>query len=87
MQCSSPEAALASLQGIEHVFLIGGSQLYQSTLPLADELVLTELQYAPEGDTYFPSWPRDQFIETWREHHAAEGQRLWAYDFVRYHRK
>jgi dihydrofolate reductase len=86
MQCNNPQDALACLSGIPHVFVIGGSQLYQSTLALANELILTELQYAPEGDTFFPRWPRDQFTETWRERHGADGQRAWGYDFVRYTR-
>ena len=36
------------------LFIIGGSDLYQTLLPLADKLYLTLINQAFEGDTYFP---------------------------------
>ena len=36
------------------VFVIGGAQLYAAALPLADELLLTEIELDVEGDTFFP---------------------------------
>ena len=49
------------------VFVVGGGDVYAQALPLADRLVLTEIDEAPEGDTYFPEWSRDEWAETARE--------------------
>jgi dihydrofolate reductase len=64
---SSVEAALDVLEGEERVFVIGGGEIYAAALPLADELVLTEIDRAFEGDTYFPEFDRDEFEEVSRK--------------------
>jgi len=48
-------------------FVAGGATVYEAFLPLADRLELTELDDAYEGDTYFPSFDRDEWTETARE--------------------
>ncbi|MBI1252707.1 MAG: dihydrofolate reductase [Alphaproteobacteria bacterium] len=54
--------AMAQNAGVDEVCVLGGAQLYAQTLPLADRIVLTEVDLAPEGDTHFV------FDETaWRE--------------------
>ena len=42
-RAGSLEEALALLADEEHVFVIGGAQIYAAALPHADELVLTEI--------------------------------------------
>ena len=42
----------------EHVFVIGGAEIYAAALPFADELVLTEVDLDVDGDTFFPEWDR-----------------------------
>ncbi len=66
------------------VFVIGGAQIYSAALPLADELLLTEIDADVEGDTTFPEWDRGEFEETSRESHMAEGGTPYA--FVTYRR-
>ena len=46
------------LAGEERVFVIGGGELYAAALPLADELLLTEIDSEIEGDTLFPPGER-----------------------------
>ena len=59
--------ALACVADAERVFVIGGAQLYAAALPLADELVLTEIDAVVEGaDTFFPAWVRAAFTEASR---------------------
>ena len=48
------------------VFVVGGGEIYAQALPLATRLVLTEIDDAPDGDTFFPDWPRNQWTETSR---------------------
>ena len=38
----------------ERVIVIGGGELFAAALPLADELLLTEIDLDVEGDTFFP---------------------------------
>jgi dihydrofolate reductase len=64
--------ALRLLDGATQVFVIGGAELYAEALPLADELLLTEIDAEVEGDTFFPSWDRAAFHEESREQHVSE---------------
>ena len=81
---SSLDAALAMCIGEPVAFVIGGTQLFEASLPLAAGLVLTEIQRDYEGDTWFPKWDRAQWKETQREAHtAASGVR---FDLVLYER-
>ena len=81
---ASLEAALALCAGEPVAFVIGGTQLFKESLPIATGMELTEIRRDYEGDTWFPAWDRSQWKETQREAHAAEdGTR---FDFVRYER-
>ena len=51
----SLDAAVAQASGDE-VMIIGGGQLYAEALPVADRMVLTLVDYAPDADTWFPEW-------------------------------
>jgi len=42
--------AMAQANGAEEVCVIGGAQLYDATLPLADRIILTEVNLTPDGD-------------------------------------
>jgi len=81
---NSLDAALALCAGEPVAFVIGGTQLFQDSLPIADGMVLTEIHRDYEGDTWFPEWDRAQWKESQREAHTAEnGVR---FDFVLYER-
>ena len=62
-----------------------GAELYAEALPLADELLLTEIDADVEGDTFFPSWDRAAFEEESREQHVSESG--IPFSFVRYRRR
>lgn len=53
---ASIDGALAALKDQEHVFIIGGAQIYAETLRNADELYLTFVDQTVEGDAYFPEY-------------------------------
>ena len=79
---SSLDAALALCAGEKIVFVIGGTQLFQESLPLATGLVITEIKQDFAGDARFPDYDRSQWREAQRETHTAEnGMR---FDFARY---
>jgi dihydrofolate reductase len=76
--------ALALVDGAGRMFVIGGGELYAEALPLADELLLTEIEADVDGDTWFPAWERDHFEEIGRERHvSAEGVEFSFVTYVR----
>jgi dihydrofolate reductase len=76
--------ALALCAGEALAFVIGGSRLFEESLPLADGLVLTEIDRDYPGDTWFPQYDRSRWKESQREGHvAADGTK---FAFVRYER-
>jgi dihydrofolate reductase len=83
-RAASLEDALRMLEGAPRVYVIGGAEVYAAALPLADELVLTEIDLDVEGDTFFPEWDRGEFGESSREPHESEDGTPFA--FVTYER-
>ncbi len=83
---TSLEAAIARVGVAAKVFVIGGGELYREALPLADELVLTEIERDFDGDTCFPAWERSHFVEVNRERHRAGPPNNFDYAFVTYRR-
>ena len=71
-RAGSLAAALRLLEGAPQAFVIGGAELYAEALPLADELLLTEVDAEVEGDVFFPTWDRAAFEEVSREEHVSE---------------
>jgi dihydrofolate reductase len=74
---SSLEGALALCAGEALVFVIGGSQLFEESLPMAAGLVMTEIDRDFEGDTRFPDYDRSRWKEYQRERHVtADGKKF-----------
>lgn len=68
------------------VFIIGGSEIYRAGFAYAEKLYLTEIDTTLEGDTYFPSFNKQQWRELSRRHHPADDRHAHAFDFVVYGR-
>jgi dihydrofolate reductase len=83
-RAGSLDEALGLVDGAERISVIGGGELFAAALPLADELLLTEIDLELAGDTYFPPWDRDAFVEIARDEHVAEDGTPFA--FVTYRR-
>ncbi|MFC7137024.1 dihydrofolate reductase [Halobaculum litoreum] len=70
----------AEALGVDTVYVIGGETVYEQFLAVADRLVLTEVHEAYDGDTEFPAFDADAWVETERE---ARDE----FDFVTYDRR
>jgi dihydrofolate reductase len=81
----SPEEALKLANG-PHVCVIGGAEIYSLFLPLADRIELTEVALEPKGDIVMEPFDKNQWKETAREQHMAEGSQP-AFAFVTLVRK
>jgi dihydrofolate reductase len=82
----SLEAALAATADAGRVFVIGGAELYAAALPLADTLLLTEIDAEFEGDAHFPGFTHLGFVERARERHRAAAPNHFDFAFVTYRR-
>ena len=79
------DQALAACAHYPMVSIIGGQQIFALALPLADEVVATEIHQHIEGDTFFPELDPSQWVESKREPQPEENG--LQYDFVYYQRQ
>lgn len=55
LRASSLREALQQCEDSEQVWVIGGAQIYAQAMPLADEVVVTEIDAEFNGDAFAPS--------------------------------
>ena len=76
----------ASSQDYKELMVIGGGQIYDIALSLANKIWLTRVHTNIEGDTFFPtldtSWEK-QVVES----HTADEKHIYAFDFECWKRK
>lgn len=81
------EQALNHVSAEDEVMIIGGSTIYELTLPRADRLYLTYVEDSFEGDAWFPDFDLEQWHIVASEEHSADEKNSSAYRFVTYARK
>lgn len=69
----SPEEAMEACREEEMPFVIGGAQIYEAFLPLADELYITHVDAVPEKEI-------DSWMPEYREEWKLEKESDWATD-------
>lgn len=77
--------ALRAAGDQDAVCIIGGAQIYAQALPLADDIVATEVHADVEGDAVFPQLDETQWQEIQRDPQPPENG--LHYDFVVYRRR
>jgi dihydrofolate reductase len=84
---SSLEAAL-SLVNVqeEEVFIIGGSEIYEMALAIADRMYLTLIHESFEGDTFFPEFDESDWVVVSRRDREADERNPHAFSFLTYER-
>lgn len=71
-------------EGADEIFIIGGAQIYEQALPLADTLYLTLFEGNKPADTFFPDYKDFEEIEKSETMiDEKSGVKFW---FVRYKR-
>lgn len=84
----SLEAAIALaehvtvIDGGEEAVVMGGAQIYEMALPMADRLYMTQVHADVEGDVYFPAFELAAWHEMAREDFSASGANPYDYSFV-----
>ena len=78
------DKAYAAVQPGAETYVIGGGQIYALARDTVDEILATEIDAAIEGaDAFFPVLG-PEWRETSREHHDADENNAYAFDFVTY---
>lgn len=67
---------------LEKIFISGGGEIYKMALPLVQEMIITEVDARPEGDTYFPEVDWSEWEEISREHHDADEKNQYSFDII-----
>ena len=78
---NSLEAALEISQ-VDEIMVIGGGQLYELALPLAQHMILTLIDIEPDADTWFPLWDKEQWKKTHERQFKVDDQNALAYRIV-----
>lgn len=75
------EEALQAAGEAKEVFIIGGANIFEQTLPLADKIYLTRVHAEPDGDTFFRYNPAD-WTESAPESHPGDAKNDYPYTFI-----
>ena len=75
------------INGIQEVMIIGGAQIYEKSLDLADRVYLTRVQCKVEGDAYFPALDDDEWQEIAREDITAKESNPFDFSYLVFERK
>lgn len=71
---------IAKTNNYNELMVIGGGQIYELALPIANKIWFTRVHTHIEGDTYFPTLDK-----TWNlssvESHQADEKHLYSFDF------
>jgi dihydrofolate reductase len=77
LAAASLDAALAAARGdarrrgADEIVVIGGTEIFAQTMPLADRMEITHVHTRPAGDTYFPPIDAAKWRELARSDHPA----------------
>lgn len=52
-----------NLAGDRDIYISGGARVYEEALPFVEKMFITEIDLEVEGDTYFPSFDKEQFVK------------------------
>ncbi len=71
------------LAGDRDIYISGGARVYEEALTFVEKMFITEIDLEVEGDTYFPSFDKEQFVKEIDERFDGE----IPYTYVTYTRK
>ncbi|MET0278973.1 MAG: dihydrofolate reductase [Pseudorhodoplanes sp.] len=74
-------------RGTNEIAVIGGTEIFAQTLPVADRIALTRIHASPAGDTYFPPFDAAIWRETGRTLHEPGPGDDYGFTIVQYQRE
>lgn len=83
---SLPDALNMVPENLE-TFIVGGAQIYELALPIADKMILTRIDADFDGDTIFPDYNEVDWQLVHTEHHPSDDKHPWPFSFNTYLRR
>jgi len=68
----------------EDIFIIGGGEIYQQSMSIADKIELTRVFTTPEADTFFPEINPEEWKLVFEEFHPKDEKHAFDYTFLTY---
>lgn len=84
---SSLKEAIAISPKDETVFVIGGGEIYQQSIEMADCIELTRVHTTLEADTFFPEIDLTVWQLTFEEFHLQDEKHHYSFTFQTFHKK
>lgn len=82
--CSSLNDAIELCKDEKDVFVIGGAQIFEQALPLANVLYLTIIHQDFDADVFFPVINMNEWTEQEKILHEPDEKNLYSYSFIKY---
>jgi dihydrofolate reductase len=80
---NSLQQALDSCIGENEVFVIGGAEIFNQSLPESDKIYLTRIYASFDADTFFPQIGNEWKVAE-KEDHIADEKNPFNYSFITY---
>jgi len=74
--------SICLIEGQDEAMVIGGSEIYNQSLPQCDRLYLTQVHADVEGDAHFPAFDAGDWQELGRQDFEADGCNPYNYSFI-----
>ena len=84
---NSIQEALLYCRDEHEIFIIGGANIYQQALPLANKVLLTRVHTTIKGDAFFPELSPEEWKLTAADPHQSDERHAFDYTFEVYHRQ
>jgi dihydrofolate reductase len=82
----SVEEAILKAKSItrDDIFIVGGAEIYALSLPLADQILVTQIHDIFEGDAFFPEIPVELWEVTEKERGVTDEKNTYQYSYITY---
>ena len=81
---SSLQKAIDLCPKEEEVFIIGGGEIYNQSIEIADKIDLTRVHTTIEADTFFPEIDTDKWELVFEEFHSKDEKHDYDFTFLTY---
>ncbi|MET3589514.1 dihydrofolate reductase [Bartonella silvatica] len=86
-QACSLAKKVASQDGVDEIFIIGGGEIFEQGLHIADKIFLTEVLASMKGDSFFPVFDKEKWTIVQTQYIPEGDKDSHSTRFVVYERK
>ncbi len=80
----SLKEAIAAAQEDENPYILGGAEIYNQAIAIADYLDITHVDASLDADAFFPEIDENLWVTIAREDHQKDERHQYNYSFVTY---